>query len=122
MRALYHFTCDHGRRGINGTVIPATFQDQRFIGTPGEYAWFTDLAIPIRDALGLTSTTLSCDRTKHRYRVLESSAIHPWTEARRTYSWGADLERAPGARPMHWFVATEAVSVVYDPIVAKAAS
>lgn len=120
--SLYHFTCDHGHRKIDGFVIPATFLDQRLIGTPGEYAWFTDLGIPIREALGLTSTILDCDRTAHRYRVVDDSAVAPWVEARRTYTWGADLERAPGARPMHWFVATEPVAVVYDPMTARVAS
>lgn len=119
MTALYHYTCDHGHSLIDGVVIPATFQTQDALGGPGEYAWFTDLSVPIRDALGLTSTILDCDRTAHRYRVLDAECIRPWREARRVYRWGVDLEQAPGARPAHWYVSTEPVPVVYDPIPAK---
>lgn len=121
---LYHYTCDHGHAliGEDDVVVPATHQSGEAIGTPGEYAWFTDLSVPIREALGLTSTILACDRTAHRYRVTDAAGIIPWTAVRRVYRWGLALELAPRARPAHWFVATEPVAVVYDPIPARAAS
>ena len=114
---LYHYTCAHGRIAIEASgrfVIPATSQTGLAFGLPGEFAWFTDLDAPIRDALGLTSHTLSCDRTAHRFRVLDASPIVPWMSVRRAWSWAEELESAPDARPMHWFVATEPVAVTYD--------
>lgn len=116
---LWHYTCDHGRAGIDATegfVVPARYQTDKVAGGPGEYAWFTDLATPARDALGLTSQILHCDRTAHRYRVTDATDVVPWTEVRRQWLWAEELESAPGARPRHWFVATVAVPADYAPI------
>jgi hypothetical protein len=113
---LYHYTCDHGHDQIDDLVVPATWQTDRASGTPGVYAWFTDLADPMRDALGLTSHMLACDRTAHRYRVLDSVGVVPWVTVRRMWAWAEELESAPGARPRHWFVADGPVRVEYDPI------
>lgn len=116
MKTLYHYTCDHGHSQIDGHICPLAWDDGLAIGTPGVYAWFTDLAVPIKDALGLTSSVLNCDRTAHRYRVTGHTGIEPWVpEFRRIWTWGRELESAPGARPAHWYVATEPVPVVYDP-------
>lgn len=123
MTTLYHYTCDHGHSLIRERVIPGTWQaGQSLIGTPGEYVWFTDLALPLRDALGLTSHIVDCDRTVHRYRATSTADIVPWREVRRQWEWAEELESAPGARPMHWFVSSVAVPVTYDPIPARAAS
>lgn len=82
----------------------------------GTFAWFTDLDVPIRDALGLTSTILACDRTRCRFRVTDASTVTPWVQAaaRRT-PWGQYLEQTDGARPMHWYVSTEPVPVIEAP-------
>lgn len=109
--AFWHYTCDHGHEGIDGLVVPGGL-----VGTPSEVAWFTDLGRPIREALGLTSHLLSCDRTAYRYRVVDPSPLVPWVEVRRRYPWAAAIELAPGARPRHWLVATEPVAVTLDPI------
>lgn len=117
MSELWHYTCDHGHTQIRGFVVPASDLHEGLDGTPGMYAWFTDLAAPERHALGLTSYSLGCDRTAHRYRVLDDSTLVPWVRVRRSWpSWQDALEGAPGARPMHWFVTTMPVPVEYAPL------
>ena len=74
--------------------------------------------IPLREALGLTMNQIDCDRTAHRYRVTDDSAVLPWTAVARSMprEQREDLELAPGARPRHWYVATVSVQVTYDPV------
>lgn len=110
---LWHYTCDHHVSGIltDGVVKPLTGQ-----GHP-PLAWFTDLDVPHREALGLTSTILSCDRTRHRFRVSGSATVLPYVRIRRDLParWREALESAEGAMPMHWYVSPEPVPVVYSP-------
>ncbi|MGW2095801.1 hypothetical protein [Promicromonospora sukumoe] len=79
--------------------------------------WMTDLDIPHREALGLTSHSIQVDRTEARFRVTGADAVS-WMVYRRKAS--AELvqvlESAPGVMPMHWFVATQPITVVHDPI------
>lgn len=112
----YHYTCDHGRRSIRGTVDPAATLGRYDVDGPWIYAWFTDLTRPLRDALGLTSHILTCDRTAHRYRVTDTRDLVHWTHVRRDHPWAEELESAPMARPMHWWVARHPVPVTYDPV------
>lgn len=116
---LYHFTCDHGHAQITERLIPASWQDNRADNGPGRLVWMTDLAVPNRDALGLTSHILSCDRTAHRYRVTSEVDIVPWLKVRRAYRWAEELESAEGARPAHWFVSGVSVPVAYAPLTHK---
>ncbi|MGH9252915.1 MAG: hypothetical protein ACRD0W_25905 [Acidimicrobiales bacterium] len=102
---LYHYTCDHGaaRIGDSGILQP-------HLGL----VWLTDLDVPMREALGLTSHILNCDRIVHRYRVTDTASCQRWL----TYlgrRWQLDLELADGARPAHWWVSEQPVPVVYDP-------
>ena len=103
---LYHYTCSHGAEGIRRTGVvkpnPATAM-----------AWFTDLNPPVRDALGLTSVTLTCDRMEHRFTVADESGIQPYWLVRRYLprEWRDGLERAPGALLMHWWVSLHDVAV-----------
>lgn len=120
MTTLYHYTCAHGRAWIDDLLVPASHQSGRAIGTPGEYVWLTDLARPQRDALGLTSHILDCDRTEYRYRVTNMADVLPWTAVRRAWRWAHELESAPGARPRHWWVSAGPVAVIYDPVPALA--
>lgn len=113
---LYHFTCDHGHEQIDRNIVPAAVLTSRASGGPGDLAWFTDLTVPQRDALGLTSHILSCDRTVHRYRATDATDLVPWIGVRRFYPWAEELESAPGARPRHWYVADVPIPVVYDPV------
>lgn len=77
--------------------------------------WLTDLDAPARDALGLTSHLIDCDRTQHRYRVTDLTSVQHWLQVRRSHPLRDELEHARGARPMHWYVSLLPVSVIYDP-------
>lgn len=107
---FYHYTCDDRAKKIGraGRIKPG--------GSP--YAWFTDLARPNRDALGLTMNYIACDRTTNRYRVVEDALLIPWRDVRRSCDpdWVALLESSPGARPMHWWVSEVSVGAIYDPV------
>jgi hypothetical protein len=100
---LYHYTCDDGRRGIGdeGLLRPHSHN----------VVWLTDLDAPIREALGLTSYHLKCDRTKHRYRATDTSTCVRWVD----YEHRSRSIEIEGTRPMHWWVSPEPVPVVYDP-------
>lgn len=125
MTDLWHYTCDHGRDKIGdiGFVRPGFL-----IARPGtlppvhsQWAWFTDLAVPDAAGLGLTMNTIRCDRTVHRYRVLDPtvSVIRPWVDVRRsvTSEIRKGLERDPdGVLPEHWWVCRFPVRCAYDPI------
>ena len=112
---IYHYTCEDSRQiiGEEGTLIPS-----RLTGV----LWLTDLDAPIRSGLGLTSTSLDCDRTQHRYRVLvdeglslHDAGIYPWRDVRKGFDPAhvASLE-ACGALPMHWYVSDQPQRAVHD--------
>jgi hypothetical protein len=106
---LWHYTCDHGLAGIGkpyGWARP--FSDG--------VVWLTDLDAPVPDALGLTSHLLTCDRTAHRYRVVDAWAASPWMEMRPYWDpvRRDALEAAPGAMPRHWWVSPVPVRVRLD--------
>lgn len=112
--SLWHYTCSHGHTalGEQGLLVPNA-------RGPVGVVWLTDLDHPIRDALGLTSRVLSCDRTTHRYRIDDPPPEAAWwPTVRRT--WPARvvhaLETAPGAMPAHWWVSPVPVHAVHDPI------
>lgn len=127
MSFLWHYTCeDHGRAGLGAggklLSIRELWPDlvDRFPAHAVEQAdliWLTDLDLPVRGALGLTSRSITCDRIAYRYEVV-AGETWPWMTMRHTVNprLVADLEEAPGAMPVHWYVATEPVSVVYNPI------
>lgn len=118
---LFHFTCDHRVQGIrnDGVVIPGRHQ-RRDAGLPAtgipwaDFAWFTDLAVPAREPLGLTMELIRCDRTEFRFRAISGSSLMPWLEVRRSYPWRHFLESA-GTRPGNWYVSAESVPVIEDP-------
>lgn len=99
---LWHYTCDHGLARITeggGFLTPNLMLAPAVL-------WLTDLDEPDRDGLGLTMHRLACDRTAHRFRIDEPTDVAPWSVARRWFrpTWAETLERAPGARPEHWYV------------------
>ena len=112
---LYHFTCDHGIHGISqdGSVRPNT---QPLLRTAPPIIWLTDLDVPDRSALGLTSMMLECDRTRHR---LDVDAEHVrgllhWPAAAREWKIPRpvrDLLENSGALPMHWYVTAAPIDV-----------
>lgn len=114
---LYHYTCSHGNLAISrdGMVRPLVSilnNSALTVPTSAHFAWFTDLDVPHREALGLTSNILNCDRTEHRFRVTDRSGMARWIDIRRLRPDLWHLEDAPGAMPQHWWVATEPVPVV----------
>jgi hypothetical protein len=126
MIGLYHYTCQHGRDAIGeaGTLLaPEQVQPGHAARLPPHmrelswFIWLTDLDVPHRDALGLTSHSLACDRTRYRYRVADTSHARRWTQLRSSCHPGMveALESAPGAMPAHWWIATHPVRVHYAP-------
>ena len=101
---LYHYTCEHGAERIRA--------DGYLVRTMMGLAWFTDLDVPFREALGLTNRLTKCDRTAVRFQVVDPSGIIPWHVARRQFPRAASvLEDAPGVMPAHWFVSQTQVRV-----------
>lgn len=106
---LYHYTCDDGARMIGPTGRLRPNQHTLLPDLP-PIVWLTDLASPDRDGLGLTSSTLTCDRTAHRYevRVVNPAAFHhwPWLRDHGPFQLDPDviatLERF--GKPDHWWV------------------
>lgn len=123
---LYHFTCHHGRNAIGkaGVLRPgASVAHQALLPWTSRLVWLTDLDVPLRDALGLTANSLTCDRGAHRYRVTDPRFVAKWMDMRRilrnnpvTASMVAGLESAPGAAPRHWWISMKPVPVVLDPL------
>lgn len=107
MTELWHYTCRHAaaKIGRRGELVPAAQLVAHTYPT-GRVVWLTDLSVPIRDALGLTSELLECDRIERRYRVLDPSGALRWVDVRREWMdmWRSHLEQSPGARPAHWWV------------------
>lgn len=134
MTVLWHYTCKHSHTRLGtGTarLVPAwdLYDEKGRRNFPAEvlavakFVWLTDLDVPVADALGLTREVIGCDRTRFRYRVQDDRAwIARYVAVRRSLPELVrdGLETAPGAMPMHWWVAREAVSVVYDPIPVRA--
>jgi hypothetical protein len=126
---FWHYTCDHGHRGISvdgKLVTPVTLaKSTAYERWPAwrrallDIIWMTDLDAPDRAALGLTRNTIPCDRTAHRYRVVGYNPIR-YADFRRDLPKRLrdHLEEAPGVLPMHWWMAYTPVPVVYDPILA----
>lgn len=123
-RVLYHFTCDHGREALGKTGLvkpPAQWAPEAAKKYPegwgwlGEVCWFTDLARPDAIALGLTSATLGCDRTRWRYRVTDDTGIKPWAVAARSLPRTAWQLTIGDYLPGRWWLAWGPVPVQLDP-------
>lgn len=119
---LWHYTCDHGRAAIGdiGRLVPA--RSLQPDGAPDYWTahlvWLTDLAIPDRNALGLTMHLVTCDRMAYRYRVTDTVDVVPWWLLRRELPgpMTAEIETAHGSTPMHWWVSTRPVPAVFAPV------
>jgi hypothetical protein len=101
---LFHYTCAHRYPSIRrlGLLIPGA---QPLLGG-AELLWLTDLEVPDRAGLGLTSRSIQCDRTEWRIRVEDPVDVTLWRDVRRDFPfWGVySLERSDGAQPRHWWV------------------
>lgn len=124
---LWHYTCaqSHSELGGVGQLRPliqrkpvAATRLPAKLSWMGRLVWLTDLPRPAAAALGLTRFTTACDRTEHRYRVTSPRHVESWSAfCRRVRPNGAaELNLAPGAAPLHWFVSERPVPVVYDPV------
>lgn len=105
---LWHYTCDHAwmRIGSRGWLKPG----------PDGFIWLTDLDVPHRDGLGLSSAFIECDRTAHRYRVEPGHDAHPFVRMQHAFDparWDA-LMRVPGGLVRHWYVAAVLVRATLD--------
>lgn len=100
---LYHYTCDHGRKGIglSGFIEPVD-------GLVGPLVWLTDMVQPDRHALGLTSHMLACDRLAYRYELPHGLEVEHWptslVRARAPELAVMMLESVAGVDPRRWFV------------------
>ncbi|MFD6565324.1 hypothetical protein [Micromonospora profundi] len=106
-RLLYHFTCSHAAPLIRRSVLRPSPQPQL---DGRKLIWLTDLGVPTRAQIGLTSHLLRCDRMEYRVTV-EVDAVR-WVSYTRAAFGSArmrrralDLGRTPGALPTHWWVA-----------------
>ncbi len=105
MTRLYHYTCDHGNKGIQEDGV-LRGNAHPWMPAAGPILWLTDMEAPTAEALGLTKRVIACDRTTHRFVVDTDRAVH-WPRAARrlcTPSVRRELDFAPGALPMHWWV------------------
>lgn len=108
---LWHFTCSHSAAGITRERV---LRPHRHPYLREPLLWLTDLDSPaFRDALGLTSYILKCDRTEHRFSVLTDAAVWWPTYARSRINpqCRRALENAPGVMPAHWWVSTEPIPI-----------
>lgn len=116
---LWHYTCEHGALalGNTGTLFPAAGQLDQAPPLPIDalplllMVWATDMDPPHREALGLTSHTMDCDRMAYRYRVHRRFFRH-WGRVRSSLPAPLvdSLELAPGALPAYWWVSFEPVA------------
>lgn len=128
---LWHYTCEHSHLllGRTGVLLPGCMltgatdvRADRVLPFQTSLVWLTDLALPNRDALGLSMLYLTCDRTAHRYRVEDVTDVVAWVDVRRSMVLRGmtdaveSLEDVPGVQPRHWFVSTQPVPVAYDPV------
>lgn len=139
-RQLWHFTCGHSKPGIDqhGEVWPGKVVRERLrhpdqpvlprnreLPWNCDYAWFTDLPSLAGDLAKWAvvmhpddQTLTACDRTVHRYRVLDPDPCVWWPVGVRLHRLQLvrhQLELAPRAMPRHWWISTVPVPVVYDP-------
>jgi hypothetical protein len=115
MTTLYHYTCSHRAPYIeqDGFVMSLDMVLGERSGFPSaRFAWFTDLEVPHRVGLGLTSYSLKCDRTERRFLVTDDADVLRYLDVRRQHRILWPLEKAPGALPAHWWIARKPVPVV----------
>lgn len=110
VKRYYHYTCSHQVEQIRASGVLRPWPQPVLGGI--ELIWLTDMDVPERAALGLTSNSLHCDRTEHRIAV-ECDALR-WVRwcRRLPIDQRRTLEYAPGAMPMHWWLTLDTVPVV----------
>lgn len=105
---LFHYTCRHSAEKIRATGLLTPNPRTGLL-------WLTDMPPDEvdRNALGLTSHILSCDRTECAIQIDHPADAIRWGRVRGRFSrtWVDELELAPGAQPIHWWVSTKAYEV-----------
>ena len=98
---LWHQTCDHGRAGIgrSGWIYPGKVMPWLSRGL----VWMSSDPDAPREANGLTSIILACDRTQYVYAVERHQAIRWLDSPDRTPAAIAALE-GPEQDPALWWV------------------
>ena len=99
---LYHFTCDHALRKIGtdgGILVPHV----DFVVGVG-VVWMTHDPHASREALGLSSHTLACDRMFARFEIPDPEDAVPWSAIRSNYRHARILEGTKGTRPDLWWL------------------
>lgn len=108
---LWHFTCEHGYRGIGeqGTIC---CNPHLLLPRLGQLIWLTDDPEPDRYDVGLTSSMLDCDRMEYRYRVLSASKCIPWRAVR--HQCPPDILRGLESfgAPNTWWISREPLRAV----------
>jgi hypothetical protein len=112
-RVLWHFTCEHGYEGL-GERGMLGLNPHPLLPQLGQLAWLTDDPAPARDAVGLTSSLLSCDRMTYRYRVDVTSRCIPWSSVRHLVSLGVLLDLESFGAPETWWISRHPIPVVLD--------
>jgi len=74
---LWHYTCDHHVVQIAalGALIPHAHP---FLPGLRPIVWLTTMERPDAVALGLTSEFVTCDRTRHRFEVTNTTSCVSW--------------------------------------------
>lgn len=100
---LYHFTCDHGKSGIDrtGILLPNMHP---YMPALGPLLWLTDLPEPTRESAGLTMSWTECDRLTYRYIVRSKAAVH-WFDIRQRAPKEVVETLESYAQPEHWWIA-----------------
>jgi hypothetical protein len=112
---LYHFTCDHGRRGIgtHGFVTPQAINPL----TGFALSWFTTEPAPDREATGLAAVLTTCDRMAYRYVITDLSRCDKWLTSiwrMRTRLDVVDLLEEYATGVQHWWVSDQPVPADLD--------
>lgn len=112
MNDLFHYTCSHSMPGIRHDRALRPNPHPCLRGHAG-LVWLTDLETPVRTGLGLTSTLITCDRTEYRVEVGPVPEAIWWPQFARTLPQNVRnmFEAAPGALPMHWWVAETHIAI-----------
>jgi len=107
-KPLYHFTCSHGAEGLgrSGFLNPTPHP---LLGS--SLSWMTSLPDPARDAVGLTSTILDCDRMETRWKVTDQTRCRRWVDIRHEFNSDAVEILEAFSDPSSWWVASVPVPV-----------
>ena len=110
MKRLWHFTCDHGNRGLGLSGRLRPLKHPMMPELPAA-VWLTDDPSPSREDVGLSSKFLSCDRILFRYKVIRARRVMPWSEVRGRVSVDVVTDLESFSRPASWWLSFGPVKV-----------